>query len=176
MPTEEDVIVAEIISARSRGLNDSVSGRIDCLIRPLTKLEQALANSPAKLLDPFVVAELAPSTGLPSPEWQVLREEEALVVAMLTLTGSLGLERIPVEQALRMARGFLSSFSTAARFFTNLKYDFPQDVFDFHRGWANTGPRGGWTARGRPLLGSLECGLIAMDERRIGIFWVTDED
>jgi hypothetical protein len=138
-------------------------------------MEQAVANSPSRLLDTFVAAELAPPTGLPSPDWQVLKEEEALVVSMLALTGSLGLERIPEEPALRMVRGFLSSFSTAARAFTDLMYAFPQDVFDFHRGWANTGPRGGWTASGRPLLGGVECGLIAMGERRIRILWVTDE-
>jgi hypothetical protein len=125
------------------GLNDSVSGRIVCLIRPFEKSERALANSPAKLLETFVAAELAPSTGLPSPDWQVLKAEEALVVPVLALTGSLGLERIPLAQALRMAREFLRSFSTAARFFTNLKYDFPRDAFDFHRGWSDTGPRDG---------------------------------
>jgi len=176
MAPAEGALIAEIIAKCSRGLNDSEVGRVVCFIRPLTLAERGLTDNPPALLDAFVAGELAPDTKLPSPTWHQLTSEEAIVVLVLTLTESHGLEHIPLERARSLARGFLACFSGAMTSFTNLEYSFPEDAFDFHRGWERSSLRDGCTARGWPLLGGLEHGIIAVDERRIGILWVSDED
>lgn len=174
---DEDALVAEIVAERSRGMNDAELGRVVCQIRDISVAERGVANDRFAQLDAFVAAELAPATGLPSPVWHALTDREALIVLVLALTESLGAERIALTRGVSLARGFLDCFSPAVKSFTNREYRFAEDVFDLGRSRASRSAlRGGWTASGWPLLGGLEQGLIAVDERRIGILWVTDED
>jgi hypothetical protein len=177
MTADEKALVTEIVTVLTAGLNDPELGRAVCVIRELAPAERASTAEPSVLLASLVAAELAADPGRPSAEWHELSREQALVVLVLALRQSLGAERIALARAVSLAEAFLARFSPDVKPYTNLAYNFPDEAFDFRRGWnPGGGPRGGWTASGWPVLGGLEHGVIAVDADRVGIVWVSDED
>jgi hypothetical protein len=177
MTADEQALVAEIVAVLTRGLNDPELGRAVCVIRELASAERALSADAPALLASLVTAELVTDAGPPSPEWHELSLEQALVVLVLALRQSLGAERIALARAVSLGEAFFACFSADVKPYTNLAYKFPDEAFDFRRGWnSGGGPRSGWTASGWPVLGGLEHGVIALDADRVGIVWVSDED
>ena len=107
--------------------------------------------------------EFVLALGLEPPEsWIELERERAATIATRVLQRDLAydLPTMPFEMAEELARHFLSLFANGATFLTNGEHGVD-------------GKLKGWTGL---TTSTFDTGVLGVDEERVGMLWVEDED
>jgi hypothetical protein len=163
-----NAIINEIIELRTKGLNCS-EGIVKCIIRELNPQERNGIADCKAVIDFFCVSDLslddASTYNKMKHQWVEVDNATANKIILLALTENFGLvsERIPANKAVYLADAFLNCFLPNVRYFTNGEYRFKDN--NNHSALTYF-----------QLYGSIEYGIICLDEKSIGILWTKDDD
>jgi hypothetical protein len=164
MPQEEHVFEFAKTIETARG-----DGETRFAITPLETITDTLAPHPTfhALADAFVMQQGMTPLGL---DWVLISRSEALFLLTRVLSQDLAYHSrlLHHETAEALADTFLSFFTEEALYFTNGSYHIPPQ-----RTNGNTVRGASWIPITRATF---DTGVIAIDEDRIGLLWVLDED
>ncbi|WP_437989186.1 hypothetical protein [Sorangium sp. So ce145] len=139
-----------------------------CQLDPerLSEHRELWGRDPSVTLDAFVAAIGLGYPGARVERWDLLARTQAqrLLSAVLQREQAYDAPRLELALAERIASAFVELFEEQARFFTN--------------GTVEETPLGLRTNAwyGSVTLATFETGVIAVDERRIGLLYLADED
>lgn len=132
----------------------------------LGKYWELWAHDPGGPLNAFVAAVGLGVATAPVGRWDPIARDQArcLLAVALQWEQAYDTRRVGVSVAERIASAFVELFAEQARFFTN--------------GTVENTPRGLCTTAwyGSVTLATFETGVVAVDEDRIGLLYLADED
>ena len=160
-------IIDEIITLRTKGLNCVEEGQVICQFRELTNEEKKMFNSPVNLINSFFMSDLSFDGSLHNRNiWNEIEFTTAHRIIIHALTDNYGLPEngISPKIATELSKAFMEIFSGNPRFFTNGKYNFEEGSYTFK------------SAITVSVYYFIESGVVCIDDKYIGILWVTDND